>query len=653
MSSELFHKSKYSPATPYGTHSWILYLVWITIFLGTFIPSAPWTHQHAVLFGLMGGAMLIAPSPVQLPRLWLILSLTFLLFSALSYLPNHWFPIPEWRTKLESLGVDTGSHVAIQWKHSLEFYGYYAALVFSSLWMMGHRPSSNQLRNLALLFSAGVAIYCLISLTLKGELTVNQTSAGHFGFFPNRNHTGTYLAMGCICGLGVILQALRDGTYIRLGLGILSSSISSLSILAWSISRGGIILLGSGFILWLLILGRHYLGKHESKALCLISLLAIGCFLLSETQVKTRLVETSEKISKTSDTSFQPGSEAFSPLENGSEWENVDFRVPTMLDTLEMIKDTPLTGVGAGQFYYTYPQYRERTSTLNYLEQEHPESDWLWAASEFGLPATITLLLLVGVATCYSIKHIRSGRDRAIKAACLVSGLLLAIHGIFDVPGHRLPLAWASFLMFTLSLPTTRLELKKKIGKAGGILSATAVLSLTFHLAWTSWYRPEDSLTSLGNRTYRAVMDFYKKNSNPQPEDTFITILGRVEKGEQLVTEALKILPLDQRLHRAKGCILLPSSQQTSEAYREFEIERALNPNKRNIFIEQGLIVSFYHPEQTVKLWRMALQQAETLKINHSSLALDRKKTEQRLKYICRQSSALQKIAKEAINSAK
>ena len=73
-------------------------------------------------------------------------------------------------------------------------------------------------------------------------------------------------------------------------------------------------------------------------------------------------------------------------------------------------------------------------------------------AAETGPAATLALATLLIVACWKSLRSILGGRDRALRGACLIAALLVPIHGIFDVPGHRITLALSAGLLFALSL---------------------------------------------------------------------------------------------------------------------------------------------------------------------------------------------------------
>ncbi len=438
-----------------GTATMVFGGLWLLLSATTFLVAGPWAGFHAILLGGLGLLILLRPARVPLPAVWWGLAIAFVIAGAAAFLPARWFHEPEWRSQLESLGVATGSLVVIQSRLAAESFALFVLTLFSGLWMAGHRPSAAQLRLWALMFTLGVACYALIARLAQDSPHLANTFRGqHFGFFPNRNHSATYLSMGAICGLGCVLQALRDKRFVVLAIAFAATAICLWAIASWSISRAGVVLVAIGCLLWVSMLGRRYLGRHGLWAIALIVITAVGLFFTANTAVRERLSLTVEKAGTIIDSErISESASGKSVLASG---RNIDFRLPVFRDTLGLIRDFPWTGIGAGQFYYIFPQYRHETIVVNDSDGYHPESDWLWMASETGVPATLLLLVLLGLAAWKSLRGIQLGRDRALRAACLTAALLVPIHGFFDVPGHRISLALSAIRVPTLGRGVVR-----------------------------------------------------------------------------------------------------------------------------------------------------------------------------------------------------
>ena len=81
-------------------------------------------------------------------------------------------------------------------------------------------------------------------------------------------------------------------------------------------------------------------------------------------------------------------------------------------DTFVMIGAQPLTGVGAGQFADSYPQFQKHSVREGGNRHVQPESSWLWVASEGGIALALALLGLVVVIFARCWRRIRRGGKR-------------------------------------------------------------------------------------------------------------------------------------------------------------------------------------------------------------------------------------------------
>jgi hypothetical protein len=604
---------------------------WALLFVGTFLVAGPWAGFLAILLGCVGMLMLLFPPASALPRSWWILAALFVVLGCGAFLPAAWFGIPEWRGKLESIGVNTGSLVAIQARQAAEAFALFAITLVTGLWLAGHRPSSSQLRVWALAFTVGVAIYAIVS-KLKQD-----PADGLFGFFPNRNHTATYLAMGTICGLGNVLQALRDRRFLAMSIALLSTAICLWAVAGWSVSRGGVVLVAIGCLLWLPMLGKRYLGRNGLRALGLIVLAGTGLFFIADSGVKERLAETVERAGDVIGPASDPapvGGDAVSESRT-----HLDFRIPIALDTFELIRAFKWTGVGAGQFYQIFPQYRNHTVVANDSDSYHPESDWLWMASETGMPATLALAALVVLASWKSLADIRAGRDRALRGACLAAALLVPIHGLFDVPGHRITLALSSLFLFGLSL---------RPGPAGTLptfpwrwplrLWALPLLAAAGWLARAEWGGgPQPAIVAGQAATNKVALllaedEQHRKSAAssgleyapPPAEDP-------LEMALLAIDQALPMVPLQRNLHRLRGFVALHFDDKNPVAIKAFEVERALQPARVNVPFEQGRAWAELDSDQAVFLWRKSLERARWLDARFPGTSWSETKMQQRI----------------------
>lgn len=608
-------KSSSHGAKPEESSSYLFGGFWVLLFLGTLMVGGPWAGYHAVLLGGAAVLMFIFPPKVSLPRLWWLLALGFVVGGMASFLPVAWFPAPEWRGKLEGLGLDTGKQVVIQSRQAGEAFFLFVITLLTGLWLAGHRLSSKQVRSWALAFTIGVAVYALASKLRHGGETGEV-----FGFFPNRNHTATYLAMGSVCGLGCILQALRDKRYAAMGVALVATAVCFWAVAGWSISRGGVLLTVIGSLGWVSMLGKRYLGKHGMRMLGLLTLAAVGFFFIADSAVKQRLTQTIEKAKAV--TTTQGNSELVEKKVENESVENFDYRVPAALDTFDMIRDFKWTGVGAGQFEVIFPQYRNRTAVHNQAETLHPESDWLWMASETGVPAVLALAALVVLAFWRALSGVLGGRDRVLRGACLVAALLVPLHGIFDVPGHRLALAWCSVFLFTLALhmPNEKRFAESSVRRWAFRGVAVVMVAFALFLARAEWLGGPLPAMIQGDVTLKKAVKLHAEDLvlqkeaadagrkyEPAPEDDLL------EKAMKILGDAEKTNPMNRELLHAQGVIGLNLAGKEQLVDRCFALERALDPSWVNAPLLQAKAWARYNPQKTADLWKEALARAKKL----------------------------------------
>ena len=598
--------------------------------LGVLSAGAAWPQRMGLLALVTGFLMIRQPGVAALPRRlggWMggfwVLGLGFLL-------PATWFGIPEWREELESLGVFTGDRVGIQWQWALEMAFFQGGLILIALWMLGLRASTRTAKRVGLGFLFAVAGYAFLSQIFRGQLHGGLNSQ-HFGFFPNRNHSGNFLSLGFVVGFGLAFQSLRSKEYLRLALSLLAVIVIAWASLSWNISRAAIILSLIGTGLWGACLGRRYFGRQEWKGLGLAALLIVGVFGISEFQVKERLSETVEKATD----SWGEDEKGDDELEEGENGENgekgeeggetrgrrrleslsdLDFRIPVALDTFEMLREAPLTGVGGGQFRWVFPHYRYHTIVASEAVALHPESSWLLVASEHGIPAA---LLLLGVVVWLFVRGYRNirrpgARDRAMRFGFLVAAALVPIHGFFDVPAHRPYLMMASLLLYALSQnppafpegeDNRRSRLPSLLG--GAFLLGSALLLLGGPALGLRPPLPSQSKEQLAKGT--ALYD--RVSDRRDPLEPFEALKVRAEIRE-LASEALVEAPLNPRFYRLRGLASLPLQFDSAGVVRDFEVDRRLVPYSVKIPLIQAKAALYYHPPLVVTAWEAALERS-------------------------------------------
>ncbi len=568
--------------TEYET-SWVHGPFMAMICLSVFFVDGPWAGFHGVLFGLAGLLMLLRPMAMNLPRRVWMMALGFLVLSSASFLPAGWFGIPEWRRQLSDLGVETGGSVVIQSRQAFETLAFFALMLLVVLWLAGQRAASQTLRWCTLAFTFAVAVYAVISkVAQEADILAGALDGGNFGFFPNRNHSATFLAMGAICGLGTTLQAGRDKRRVTLVCALLATAVIFCAIFSWSISRGGVVLVSLGLIAWLILLGRRYLGRNGLWAIALILIAVIGSFVIVESSLKSRLSDTMNKATAVVDFDLKTKEEdAKSELEA---LEQLDFRVSVYRDAFDMIAAAPVTGVGAGQFHDVFPQFRNRTIGAQDTHAHHPDSDWLWLAAELGVPATLVLLVLLVPAVIWVVLAVLDGRDRALRAACLVAALLVPLHGCFDVPGHRISILWAAALMFSLSIPAHVGQ--QALHRWPSRLMGSLLLCASFYLVIAQWLGGPPPAKTAAQVAIQKAQVLYKQDLALQKAADAKGLPHQPAPDDDLLEQALKILdetkavaPLNREILRQEAFLALHFNDKVDRVERALGVEWVLNPD--------------------------------------------------------------------------
>jgi hypothetical protein len=622
----------------------------LLLWLATFCVAAPLAGYTGVLLACAGLLMLLRPPVVALPRLWWILAAICVLAGMAAFLPAGWFAMPQWRAQLAACGVETGSLVAIQSRQAAEGFTLFVITLGTGLWLAGHRPSPAQVRRLAMAFTLGVAIYAIIARLVQAPQPVgNPGGEVHFGFFPNRNHSATYLAMGAICGLGNVFQALRDKRFLSMTIALIATGVCLYAVGVWSISRSGVLLSASACLIWLTMLGPRYLGKHGLRALVLIGLTVVGLFFIVDTGVKGRLTKTVEQANSVLGT---PDASPTAEKPALAATRDLDFRIPTMLDTFCLMRDFTWTGVGFGQYQFIFPQYRKLTVVANDADSYHPESDWLWLATEAGVPATLALAALVILAFWKARGGIRGGRDRALRSACLVAALLVPVHGMFDVPGHRITLAWSAALLFGLALDLPPFDPQRAAPRAWPFrLAALAILAVATLLVGAQWWGwPQPALTSTtvalteAQRLYREDQSLQKaalaKGQTYQPN----AAADLLEQALTIIQQAQNCAPLDRDLLRYQGFLALHFDDKFTLTDRAYSIERALDPTWVGCPLRQAQAWAGIDPQRCATLWTEALRRAAMLDKLQPGTPWSSERTLQAIRHLAKGKPQLEKL---------
>ena len=220
------------------------------------------------------------------------------------------------------------------------------------------------------------------------------------------------------------------------------------------------------------------------------------------------------------------------------------------------------------------------------IRRYHPESDWLWMAAETGVPATLALLALVVLAAWKSLRGIRLGRDRALRAACLVAAMLVPIHGFFDVPGHRITLALSAVFLFVLSLhpPTSETPLTTPRRWRSRLLGL-CLLAISVLLMRAQWFGGRQPAHTTASHALAQVKQLHREDQALQQAAQAEGREHQPDPAEDKLEQALAILdaakahaPLNRLILRHEAYFALHFDDKYDRVDRAFAIDRMLDP---------------------------------------------------------------------------
>jgi putative inorganic carbon (hco3(-)) transporter len=371
----------------------------------------------------------------------------------------------------ETLGFDAGwrtlalePHAAqTSWLRSLAFVAGFVV----TLLVVNSRERVRQFVFLLVIFALIMSVYGIMmhltgaKIDWFGSLMNHapQASATYF----NRNHFAGYLEMTLALGIGLLIADIRDrraetwkqffrnllewifSPKMRLRLVLCVMVIALVS----TRSRMG----NTAFFASLLATGiiGILLSRHATRGtvVLLVSLVAIDIFIVGSWFGVEQLAQRIEQTDI-----MRPVTE----IAVAGTQESVEARLDATADTMKMIKDFPLLGVGPGAWYMVFPNYRSEVVMPGFFEFAH--NDYAQFAAEVGVIG----FAFVGVMVLWSfivalLAHARR-RDplmRGISFAAMMAIIAIMIHSSVDfnlqIAANAmyfmmiLALAWISYFM--------------------------------------------------------------------------------------------------------------------------------------------------------------------------------------------------------------
>lgn len=300
--------------------------------------------------------------------------------------------------------------------------------------------NSRMVLGVVLLFALMLSFYGLIGHFKSPEMVL--WAERYTDHYIKHGEDGTRLASTYICPnhFAHLLQMLlpfclvlvlipRAGLFLRILSGY--CFVMFWPAMYFTQSRAG--MLGSILALGITVL---LLSLRKSKKLFLIllvavpfasSVLVVGAWHSSE-MVRTRLLPVVEFLSEVKSEGFANTS-------------TTDFRPLTWLDTVDMIKERPLTGFGPGSYWYAYPEHRVRYKGARVVSG-HPHNEFLEVASEYGLVG-FGLLAVAWVYGCVRLLvfSLKTSNDHHAFLSMAFLGTVAGtlFHSFFDFQMHVFP----------------------------------------------------------------------------------------------------------------------------------------------------------------------------------------------------------------------
>jgi len=274
-------------------------------------------------------------------------------------------------------------------------------IFFVTLNIVEKRTSFNRLFLTIIFWSLALSFYGAV----KRYFLPGTEEPYSFSTFGNKNHFAAYMVMTGPLAIGYALsQAERVKKYL---FGFIAAVICASVFL--SLSRAGSISIVLSLALMLFLLNKEGMAKGNRWLILAVVLLVILVLLSGIGPIKERF------------------------LKIQAAWS---WRWDIVSDSIPLIKDFPLFGVGAGNFQYVFTLYKKFISPSYYA---HLHNDHLQLVAETGIIAGFFYFaFLIGIFRDI-LRNLRARRDPFVKSMviggiCGLSGLLF--HSFFDFNFH-------------------------------------------------------------------------------------------------------------------------------------------------------------------------------------------------------------------------
>jgi hypothetical protein len=532
--------------------------------------TAPWAR--ALITALAGALILLSPPDHRLPLRLNLVFAALMLLALVPLLPAPWLPALPWRSQLlGEFELPLAPTASLQPWLTLEG----ALLLGVGLVWAGFlltRRWHLRRRQLAEIYCGGVLLLNAAALALYftgAHLPLWRIEAGNFGFFPHRNQTANFLALGGIMTLALALECFRKRrrsaavwavSFLLIGVGLMINY-----------SRAGILIYFLGSLVWVVWATRFAHG-HVGLGLGLAGLFFfLTLFVLFGGETLQR---------------FRPKEDThLSPV--------LDFRLLVQRDALALVPAASWHGLGLGNFEPVFA--RHRVLSASEIRAHHPDSDWLWLGLEMGVFAP----LLVFAAAALLLRQcwpFGAGSERRLRSAATLCVALFVAHGFVDVSAHRVGTLWPAIFLLGLARNHAfdpRLTVRK-IWAFRALGLGMVILGLVWLAAsFGGW--PLPTAGALAHHQSRIAGALERRQY--------------AEAGRR-ATQALRIAPLDWQLYFQRAAAGALNSPADPLAARDFARARHLEPLASAVPMEEGKIWLGRDPARAEAAWAEALRRS-------------------------------------------
>jgi O-antigen ligase/Flp pilus assembly protein TadD len=158
-------------------------------------------------------------------------------------------------------------------------------------------------------------------------------------------------------------------------------------------------------------------------------------------------------------------------------------------NSLDMLGEYPIAGVGPGNWQFLYPKFDRGDISWKGATPQRPHNDYIWIATETGIPGLLVLIWLMITTTGSIIRALRKARDQIGVAHIIASSTSLvavAAHSFFSFPLERIPVTFMATIALSIVVLYDPQSSRRSASHHTGIIwwCLAAVTTLSATTAW-------------------------------------------------------------------------------------------------------------------------------------------------------------------------